>query len=891
MRKMTSDEIRNTFLEYFKEHGHTILPSASLLIKNDPTLLWNNAGVTPLKKYFDGSEIPVNRRLTSSQKCIRTNDIESVGDNTHHTFFEMLGNFSVGDYFKDEAIEMAFELLTNEKYFGFPLEKLYITVYKNDDEAYDKWIKMGVDPTHLVRLESNFWEIGEGPCGPDSEIFYDRGIEYDKDNLGIKLLQDEIDNSRYVEIWNNVFSQFNSKEGLKRDEYPELPSKNIDTGMGLERMACIIEGVESSYDTDLFRKIINKIEELSNKKYNNDKEFRIIADHIRTLTFAIADGAVFSNEGRGYVIRRLLRRSVRYGHDIGIPGKFMSDIVPSVVETMKNYYPELETKKEYIQGIIDKEEELFQKTLVSGEKKLNEMLEKAENKTLSGTDAFKLYDTYGFPYELTEEYLKEKGYTVDKYEFDTCMNNQKEMARKSRKKEASMNIQNEALLNFKEESKFTGYEDYQTDTEVIALIKDGKLVDELTDTGYVILKETPFYAEMGGQVSDTGYIYNDSLKVQVEDLFISPNKEHVHIVNVEEGVIHVHDKVTARINVKRRNAIEKNHSATHLLHQALKEALDYEVLQAGSKVTEKELRFDFTYPKKITDEDICIIENLVNEKIQTKVDAKTDIMSLDEAVKSGAVHQFDEKYDKLVRVVTLYNSVELCGGTHVKNLGDINKFAIYNIESKGADVYRIEATTDTNIERVLFNAIKPYNDEMIKLLNKAKNIMDDAKEKNIQIDFNVDIDNSAPLSYKDIIFNRNEVKTVREKVKEFEKEYNLKKEEKLTKNNTEFDTIKIINNKSTIIKKVNNYEISILKILIDNAFTKISKGIIFVANIKGNNVNFICKSNCDINAGDLVKYASLKSNGNGGGSNSYAQGGGTDITYIDEILKDIETKL
>ena len=474
MRKMTSDEIRNTFLEYFKEHGHTILPSASLLIKNDPTLLWNNAGVTPLKKYFDGSEIPVNRRLTSSQKCIRTNDIESVGDNTHHTFFEMLGNFSVGDYFKDEAIEMAFELLTNEKYFGFPLEKLYITVYKNDDEAYDKWIKMGVDPTHLVRLESNFWEIGEGPCGPDSEIFYDRGIEYDKDNLGIKLLQDEIDNSRYVEIWNNVFSQFNSKEGLKRDEYPELPSKNIDTGMGLERMACIIEGVESSYDTDLFRKIINKIEELSNKKYNNDKEFRIIADHIRTLTFAIADGAVFSNEGRGYVIRRLLRRSVRYGHDIGIPGKFMSDIVPSVVETMKNYYPELETKKEYIQGIIDKEEELFQKTLVSGEKKLNEMLEKTENKTLSGTDAFKLYDTYGFPYELTEEYLKEKGYTVDKYEFDTCMNNQKEMARKSRKKEASMNIQNEALLNFKEESKFTGYEDYQTDTEVIALIKDGK---------------------------------------------------------------------------------------------------------------------------------------------------------------------------------------------------------------------------------------------------------------------------------------------------------------------------------------------------------------------------------------------------------------------------------
>ena len=612
-------EIKEKYLEFFKSKGHKVIPSAPVIPENDPTCLFITAGMQPLIPYLKGQKHPDGVRLVDVQKCFRTNDLDSVGDTYHHTFFEMLGNFSVGDYFKDEAIEMAFELLTNEKYFGFPLEKLYITVYKNDDEAYDKWIKMGVDPTHLVRLESNFWEIGEGPCGPDSEIFYDRGIEYDKDNLGIKLLQDEIDNSRYVEIWNNVFMQYERKEdgslvvlpkknvdtgmGLERitavlegvnDNYESSiwkgTIKKIDTGMGLERMACIIEGVESSYDTDLFRKIINKIEELSNKKYNNDKEFRIIADHIRTLTFAIADGAVFSNEGRGYVIRRLLRRSVRYGHDIGIPGKFMSDIVPSVVETMKNYYPELETKKEYIQGIIDKEEELFQKTLVSGEKKLNEMLEKTENKTLSGTDAFKLYDTYGFPYELTEEYLKEKGYTVDKYEFDTCMNNQKEMARKSRKKEASMNIQNEALLNFKEESKFTGYEDYQTDTEVIALIKDGKLVDELTDTGYVILKETPFYAEMGGQVSDTGYIYNDSLKVLVEDLFISPNKEHVHIVNVEEGVIHVHDKVTARINVKRRNAIEKNHSATHLLHQALKEALDYEVLQAGSKVTEKELR-------------------------------------------------------------------------------------------------------------------------------------------------------------------------------------------------------------------------------------------------------------------------------------------------------------
>ena len=891
MRKMTSNEIREMFLEYFHEHGHTIMRSASLLILNDPTLLWNNAGVTPLKKYFDGREIPVNRRMTSSQKCIRTNDIESVGDSTHHTFFEMLGNFSIGDYFKDEAIEMSYELLTSDKYFGFPKEKLYFTVYKDDMEAYNKWIDIGIDPSHIIKLKTNFWEIGEGPCGPDSEIFYDRGESYDKDNIGIKLLTDEIDNSRYVEIWNNVFSQFNSKEGLKREEYPELPSKNIDTGMGLERMTCIIQGVESSYDTDLFSQIISEIEELSGKKYNDDKEFRVIADHIRTLTFAISDGAIFSNEGRGYVIRRLLRRAVRFGHNIGINGNFMYKLVNSVVKTMETFYPELREKQKYIEDIILKEEELFEKTLLSGEKKLNEMLDKCENKTLSGSDAFKLYDTYGFPFELTLEYLEEKGYTVSKEEFDICMNAQKEMARGARVDEASMNIQNEALLNFKTPSLFTGYDDYQTDTEVIALIKGDKLVDELDGEGYVILSETPFYAEMGGQVSDNGYIYNDNIKAEVVDMIISPNKQHVHIVDVIEGTIKLHDKVTARINVKKRESINKNHSATHLLHAALMEGLNYEVTQAGSKVTENYLRFDFTYPNKITDEEILIVESLVNEKIKTKVDTVTKIMDLEEAKKSGAVHQFDEKYEDDVRVVTLYNSVELCGGTHVKNVGDIKSFAIKSIETKGANIYRIEGTTDTNIENVLFEAIKPYNDEMIKLLNKAKNIMDDAKKNDIEVSFNVDIDNSKPTSYKDIISNRNEVQMVRDTVKELEKNYNIKKQEKLIKNSTDFDNIEVINDIEFIIKKVNNYDISVLKQIIDNTFNKISKGIIFVANIKDNNVNFICRSNCSLSAGDLVKEASIKSNGNGGGGLSFAQGGGTNTTYVDNIIDDIKKKL
>ena len=891
MRYMTSNEIRNTYLEYFKDHGHTIMPSASLLILNDPTLLWNNAGVTPLKKYFDGSMIPVNKRMTSSQKCIRTNDIESVGDNTHHTFFEMLGNFSIGDYFKNEAIEMSYELLTSDKYFAFPKEKLYFTVYKEDDEAYNKWVSLGVDPSHIVRLESNFWEIGEGPCGPDSEIFYDRGEEYDKEGLGIRLLEEEIDNNRYIEIWNNVFSQFNSKEGVERSEYKELPSKNIDTGMGLERMTCILQGVESSYDTDLFSKIIAEIENLSNQKYEDKREFRIIADHIRTLTFAINDGAIFSNEGRGYVIRRLLRRAVRFGHNLGIEGKFMALLVTPVVETMKEYYPELVKNEEKIKEIINKEEELFAKTLLSGEKKLNEMLENIEGKVLPGSDAFKLYDTYGFPFELTLEYLEEKGYTVDKNEFDECMKVQKEMARAGRRDEASMNVQNEALLKFTEESVFTGYSDYQTETEVIALIKGDKLVDELNDEGYVILKETPFYAEMGGQVSDSGYIYNDTLKAEVIEMITSPNKQHVHIVNIEEGSIKVGDKVTARINVKKRESIEKNHSATHLLHQSLSEALDYEVMQAGSKVTEHSLRFDFTYPNKITDEDVVMIENLVNEKIMTNTPAKTEIMKLEDAKKSGAHHQFDEKYEDNVRVVTLYNSVELCGGTHVKNVGDIKKFAIMSIESKGANVYRIEATTDVAIEKELFKVIKPYNDEMIKLLNKAKNIIDDANNLEIELSFNVEIDNEVPLSYKDVIYNKNEVMMVREKVKNLEKEYNSKKEEKLLKSNTEFNTIEIINDLEVVIKRVENYDMPILKTLIDNVFNKISKGIVFVANVKGNNVNFICKSNSSINAGALIKDASVKSNGNGGGSPVFGQGGGTTVEFVDEILESVKSKI
>lgn len=893
MKKLTSTEIRDMFLNYFEESGHEIISSASLIPNDDPTLLWNNAGVTPLKKYFDGSVIPENKRMVSCQKCIRTNDIESVGDSTHHTFFEMLGNFSIGDYFKKEAIEMSYELLTDPNYFGFDKEKLFVTIYPTDEEAYNYWINIGMPEDHIIRLENNYWEIGEGPCGPDSEIFYDRGEKYDPEGLGIKLLKEEIDNSRYVEIWNNVFSQYNSKEGLKREEYPELPNKNIDTGMGLERMVTIIQEKDSAYDTDLFIPIINEIEKNCNKKYTNQPEFRIIADHIRTLTFAISDGAVFSNEGRGYVLRRLLRRAARHGKKLGINEPFLYKLVDNVIDIMNSAYINLNQKSTYVKDLILSEEKLFNNTLSNGEKKLYEMIEKSTDNTISGEDAFKLYDTYGFPFELTLEYLEEKGYTVSKEDFDTCMNKQREMARNARKKEASMNTQNIALMNFKEESKFIGYEQDECETKIIGLFKEDKTVDELDGEGYIILESTPFYAEMGGQVSDTGYIYNDSCKIEVIEVIKAPNKQHLHIVNVVEGIIKKGDVIKAKINTKKREAICKNHSATHILQEALVEALNENISQAGSKVDEYSLRFDFIYPDKITEKDIVFAESLVNEKINSNSDTLIEYMSLEEAKKKGATALFDEKYEDIVRVITLFDSIELCGGTHVNNTKDINAFAIKSFESKGANTFRIEATTDNLIHKVLYEAKKPHNDEMIKILEKAKRIIDSAKEEGIDLSFNVSIDNSVPKSYKDIIYNRNEMTLLRKKVKELEKEYANKKEEKALKDINIFDKyIEKTDCCEYIVIKVEEYSLPILKQIIDNITEKLNNGFVFIANIKNDNVNFISKCNKSIsnkiNCGDLIKTASIKAKGNGGGSNIFGQGGGTDTSNIDEILEEIK---
>ena len=513
MKKLKGNEIINMYLNFFSERGHTIIESASLIPKDDPTILWINAGVTPLKKYFDGTIVPKNRRLTSCQKCIRTGDIESVGRTArHHTFFQMLGNFSIGDYFREDAITWAYELLTSPKYFDIDKDRLYVTVYTHDDDTYNLWLKLGIKKDHLVRLDGNFWEIGPGPSGPDTEIFYDRGEKYDKEHKGISLLQNEEENDRYIEIWNNVLSQFNATEGLKREDYPELPSKNIDTGMGVERMACILQETETNYETDLFMPIMKGIEEIAHIPYTGQMEFKVIADHIRTLTFALADGAVFENVGRGYVLRRLLRRASRMGRKLNINRDFLSDLVDIVVDNYKEIYPYLVGETSKVKELITKEELLFQKTLLSGEKHLEELF-KSNTKVINGKDAFKLYDTYGYPIELTIEAALEKGFTVDTEEFKLYMNAQKTLARNSRKVESSMNMQNDALINFKEESKFVGYDKLGLETEVIAIMKNNEFVDSSSDECYIFLKENPFYAESGGQVADSGYLKNDNCKL------------------------------------------------------------------------------------------------------------------------------------------------------------------------------------------------------------------------------------------------------------------------------------------------------------------------------------------------------------------------------------------
>lgn len=890
MRYMTSTEIRNMWYDYFEKHGHKKMESAPLIPIDDDSLLWINAGVTPLKKYFDGSKVPESRRIVSVQKCIRTNDIENVGVTTRHqTFFEMMGNFSIGDYFKNEAIGFAFELLTSPEWFDIPKDKLYVTIYTDDDDAYDCWVEVGMIPDHIVRLEGNFWEIGEGPCGPDSEIFYDRGEKYDPENNALELFKKDEDQARYVEIWNNVFSQFNSKEGVDRKDYKELPSKNIDTGAGLERWACIFQNVDSNFDTDLFVPIIHAIEDLSGVLYNGEASFKIIADHIRAVTVALSDGAIFENVGRGYVLRRLLRRSVRMGKKLGLNEPFMYKLVDTVCDIMGESYPALVENRGYVQTLVYEEEQLFHKTLASGERRLIELMDTSTTKEIPAIEVFKLYDTYGFPYELTLEYLEERNFTTSKEEFDKYMAEQKKLAKQNRKQEANMNIQNEELLNFKEASEFI-YNSYSEKGKVIGIFDGNKFVESIKKEGYIILDKTCFYAESGGQVSDTGMIISPNFKARVLNVKKTPNGQNLHKVKILDGVVKLNDQVKTNIDEARRKKIEVNHSSVHLLQYALRTIISDKIHQAGSYVDDKSLRFDFTYTGKLLDDKLIEVENFINDYVKKNITTTTEIMSLEEAKKTGAMALFSEKYGNNVRVVTIGDSKELCGGTHIKNTSEIEAFAIFSSESKGSNVYRIEACTNDSIEDVLLETIKPYNDEKIKLLMKARNIISKAKQEKINLDFDININNDEPHSYKDIVYEKNELEYTQDEVKNLEKKYKeLKSKSALNDLSTYEDKIETKNNFKVLITKVENQDTNVIKDIVDTLLNKMGTGLILIANVCGNQASLIIRNNIENkSAGEIMKQITKELNGNGGGSNTFAQGAAKDISELDIVLASIK---
>lgn len=891
MKMLTSNEIRKMFLDYFESKGHLIVPSASLIPNDDPSILWINAGVAPLKKYFDGRKIPPKRRLANSQKCIRTNDIENVGDTYHHTFFEMLGNFSIGDYFRNEALGFAWELLTSPNWYGIDKEKLYVTVYTDDNEAYNRWIELGVSPSHIIKSKDNFWDIGPGPCGPDSEIFFDRGEEYDK--RGPELIENDIDNDRYIEIWNNVFSQYNHIDGVDRKDFPELPHKNIDTGMGLERLVCVLQNGKTNYDTDLFSPIIIKLEELSGVKYTDQRAFRAIADHIKTLVFALSDGACFSNEGRGYVLRRLLRRASRFGRTLGINEPFMYKLTDSVIEIMKEAYPYLFKHKNNVDRMIKNEEDAFLKTLASGEKRLNDLV--LSGNKITGSDVFKLYDTYGFPYELTKEILGEKGIEINKEEFDKCMQEQRKRARDAFKNVSGMNVQGD-IVNFKEESVFTGYEKLEDAGKVIFVGDELGNSADIYSKGIIITDKTPFYAEMGGQAGDTGLITGNDLKADVLKTEKAPNGQTMHFIRIIEGEINVGDVIHLSVDKERRFAISQDHSATHLLQRALKDVLGESVNQGGSYLDGYTLRFDFNYEGEIADEEVIKVEEKVNDMIRASYPLEVMEMKKDDAIKLGAMALFGEKYGEVVRVVKFGPSIELCGGTHVTNTANIRSFAIKSIESKGLNVYRIEAACDTNLEIELFEIIKPYNDEMILLLKKAKRIIEDASQNDINLVFNPVISNERPKCYKDVLQNKQEVIHLRKQVNDLEKEY---KELVISKALERVD--KYVENKmngkygEVVILSFDKYDMATIKALSGAISSRLNNGIVFISNVNDGAINFVCKANEALkdkfDAGVLIKDVSKIAEGSGGGSKVFAAGGGTRADNIQMIEDYVKSKI
>ena len=870
MKQLTSTQIRRMYLDFFVEKGHKIEPSASLVPVDDPSLLWINSGVATLKKYFDGREIPENPRITNSQKSIRTNDIENVGKTArHHTFFEMLGNFSIGDYFKPEAIAWAWEFLTSEKWLALEKEKLSVTIHPEDTEAYDIWKNViGLPEDRIIRIEGNFWDIGEGPSGPNTEIFYDRGPEADTWSPKEEMYPGG-ENDRYLEVWNVVFSQYNhNADGT----YTELPAKNIDTGMGLERIVSVLQDVPTNFDTDLFIPIIREIEKLSGAKYGVSKEqdvaFKVIADHIRTVAFAIADGALPSNEGRGYILRRLLRRAVRFAKILGLNSSFMYKLTDIVAEIMIDYYPNVKESVNFVKDVILKEEDRFHETLHEGEAILTNIADEVKDttKVISGEDAFKLYDTFGFPIELTEEYAEELGLTVDIDGFNEEMEKQKERARASRHDDSSMQVQSDLYNRIIGDSEFVGYTQLiEESTKLLAIVdKEDNLLDKYTgaDVVKVVFERTPFYAESGGQVADRGEIIALGFKGEVLDVKKLPDKRHIHFVKVVEGELLVGNEYELVVNRNYRLNIEKNHTATHLLNEALRQQVGTHIKQAGSLVTDDKLRFDITHFAPLTKEEIERVEQEVNEQIWNALEIKTEEMPIAEARKLGAQALFGEKYGDVVRVVSIGDySIELCGGTHNANSSEVGIFKIVSESGVAAGVRRIEALTG----KAAYEYLRKQEETLhsVEKLTKANsaNVID--KVSNLQV----------------------EIKKLTK-----EKEILQQKIANAELNNLVND-IKEINGVNVLTSVVESENMNHLKQLVDNAKSKLENYVIAFASINEDKVNFVVAVDKAItdkyNAGKLVNVLATVCDGRGGGRPDMAQAGAKNKDNINKAFEEL----
>ena len=859
------NELREMYLKFFETKGHLRLPSFSLIPQNDPSLLLINSGMAPMKPYFTGEQEPPRHRVTTCQKCIRTGDIENVGKTARHgTFFEMLGNFSFGDYFKKEAIAWSWEFLTSPEWVGIDPDRLYPSIYVDDDEAFEIWNKdIGIPAERIFRFgkEDNFWEHGSGPCGPCSEIYYDRGPEYGCGKPGCTV---GCDCDRYMEVWNNVFSQFDN-DG--HGNYTELKQKNIDTGMGLERLACVVQGVGSLFDVDTVRNITNKVSEIAGKHYGDsektDISLRVITDHIRSTVMMICDGVIPSNEGRGYVLRRLLRRAARHGKLLGIDRLFLSEVATTVIQESGGAYPELVEKQKYIHKVIENEEASFNKTIDSGLSILNERIAAANGKELPAADAFQLYDTYGFPIDLTLEILEEQGMTTNREEFDRLMNEQRERAREDRKKMGDLGWQSEDLgLDKSIKTRFDGYETLGESAKVLAIVNEGEPSGAAAkgEKITVVLDHTPFYAEMGGQIGDHGVLAGKNGVVTVSDVQKTKDGKYMHIGVVTEGEISVEDEVEAKVDAEYRQAICRAHTSTHLLQKALRKVLGDHVEQAGSYTANDHIRFDFTHFAALTPEELTQVENLVNEAILAGRPVITEEMSIDEAKKKGAMALFGEKYGAVVRVVQAGDSVELCGGTHLDNTAKAGMFKIISEASVAAGVRRIEAITG--------KAVLDFINERQHILNETA-----AALKTSPNELAAKVEQTMA-----------DLRTMSKKVEKLNGKIASMQMVDL------FNVSRDVKGVNVVATKLEDATADVLRTMGDGIKEKAPNMVAVLSSVNGEKVNLLCVCGAEAvkkgaHAGKIIKEVAKIVGGGGGGRPDSATAGGKNPAKLEEALE------